>query len=95
MACEKYCRGLEVTLPSLMTSETEVITLELHSHDTFRTVKKLIDEKQTADQVEFYSNEMMLKEEQLVGTFSRCSVQFNVQFYLVRHRTCVPFFHYF
>ena len=95
MACEKYCHGLEVTLPSLMTSETEVITLELHSHDTFRTVKKLIDEKQTADQVEFYSNEMMLKEEQLVGTFSRCSVQFNVQFYLVRHRTCVPFFHYF
>ena len=69
VACDKYCHSLEVTLPSLMTSEIEVITLELHSHDTFRTVKKLIDEKQTANQVEFYSNEMMLKEEQLCWHF--------------------------
>ena len=31
VACERYCHSLEVTLPSLMTSETEVITLKLHS----------------------------------------------------------------
>ena len=59
-----YRNRLFSTLLSLLQSEPDIITLKLHSHDTFRTAETLILKEQRAqiDYATFYSSEeVMLK----------------------------------
>ena len=59
---------------------SDVITLKLHSHETFRTAETLLALilKEQRPQYDydaiFYANEVMLRQDQLVGFFTRCSV---------------------
>ena len=86
-ACKEYCHNLQVMLPSyrncifsillsLFQSEPDIITLKLHSHDTFRTAETLI--KEQGAQIHFatfYSSEgVMFKRDQSVGFINKCSV---------------------
>ena len=86
VVCEEYCHSLKVTLPShrnfpfsvhQLQSEPNMVTLKLHSRDTFMIAETLIKKQRAlngCDYVTFYSNEVMLKREHLVGFISRCSV---------------------
>ena len=83
VVCKEYCHSLQVTLPShrnlvqQLQSERNMVTLKLHSHDTFIVAETLIKKQRAlyrCDYVIFYSSEVMLKREHPVGLVSRCSV---------------------
>ena len=89
-ACKEYCHNLQVMLPlhrnqgfSILLSQltSDVITLKLHSHETFRTAETLLalilkKQRPQYDYVaRFYVNEVVLKKDQHVGFVSRCSVE--------------------
>ena len=85
VACEKYCHSLEVAvsrvypyvlLAKSQPPEPKNVTLKLHSHDTFRTVERLLCRPQNEVCIKIYTDEVdqVLKREEVVGLISRCSV---------------------
>ena len=99
-ACKEYCHNLQVTLPSHQNQEfsillsqltSDVITLKLHSHETFRTAETLLalvlkeQRPQYAYDARFYVNEVELRKDQHVGFVSRCSVELDEFEELVAH----------
>ena len=81
--CEEYCHSLQVTvshvypsslLAKLQPPEPKNVTLKLHSHETFRTVETLLCRPQYDACAKIYTDEMLLKREEVVGFTSRCSV---------------------
>ena len=100
VACKEYCHNLQVTLHlhrnrefSILLSQltSDVITLKLHSHETFRTAETLLalilkeQRPQYVYDATFYANEVMLKKYQHVGFISSCSVELGELEELVAH----------
>ena len=89
-ACKEYCHNLQVILPSHRNQEfsmlisqltSDVITLRLHSHETFRTAETLLAQilneqrRQYQYVARFYANEVRVRQDQLVGFVTKCYVR--------------------
>ena len=83
VACERYCHSLQVTVshvyPCVLLAKSQPpepknVTLKLHSHNTFRTVETLLCRPQCDACGKIYTDEVVLKREEVVGLIRRCSV---------------------